>query len=74
MKQIARKNFEVDDKQLSEKLAKTNINPSYFSGGAVQVGFKIILDSHKISHANSEIIILPNFPELPIESDFLRKS
>ena len=43
------------------------INPYYFTDRALQVGFKINLDSHHINHANSKLTIIPNCPEFSIE-------
>ena len=35
----------------------------YFTNKALQVEFNINLDSHHINHANSILVIEPNFPE-----------
>ena len=43
------------------------MNPYSFTNGALQVGFKINLDSRHINQANSMSTIKPNFPELGIE-------
>ena len=39
------------------------INPYYFTNRALQVAFKINLDSHHINHANSKLAITPNYPD-----------
>ena len=39
------------------------INPYYFIDENLKNGFKINLESHNISHANSILIITPKFPE-----------
>ena len=61
MKQRARDNFRLDDKQLNKELAKKMLNPFYFTDRNLQVGFKIDLDSHQINHANSKLTITPNY-------------
>ena len=67
LKQLARNNIKLDDKQLNKELAKKMINPYYFTDRALKVGFKINLDSHHINHANSKLTIIPNYPEFGIE-------
>ena len=67
LKQIARDNIRLDDKQLKKELAKKMLNPYYFTDKNLKVGFKIMLDSHHINHANSKLTITPNFPEFGIE-------
>ena len=63
LKQLARNNIKLDDKQLNKELAKKMMNPYYFTDRNLQVGFKINLDSHHINHANSKLTITPNFKE-----------
>ena len=63
LKQLARDNIRLDDKQLNKDLAEKMLNPYYFTDRNLQVGFKIDLDSHHINHTNSKITITPNFPE-----------
>ena len=43
------------------------INPYYFVNENLKTGFKIKLESHNISHANSILTITTNFPESGIE-------
>ena len=43
------------------------INLYCFTDRALQVGFNFTLGSHHINHANPEIFIKPNYPELGIE-------
>ena len=69
MKQLAREKTKLDDK----KLAKMMINPYYFIDENLKNGFKIILESHNISHANSILTIIPNFPEFCIEFRYINK-
>ena len=39
----------------------------------MKVGFKIILDSHHVNHANSKLTITPNHPEFGIEFRYINK-
>ena len=73
LKQIARDNIKLDDKQLNKELAKKMINPNYFTDRNLRVGFKIKLDSHHINHANSKLTITPDFPEFEIEVRYNNK-
>ena len=73
LKQIARDNIRLDDKQLNKELAKKMINPYYFTDRALKVGFKINLDSRNLHHANSELTIIPNYPEFGIEVRYINK-
>ena len=49
------------------------INPYYFIDKNLKIGFKIGLESHNISHANSILTILPKFPEFGIEFRYINK-
>ena len=51
LKQVARGNGKIDDRQLNKEVAKKMINPYCFTDRALQVGFNINLDSHHINHA-----------------------
>ena len=73
LKQLARDNIRLDDKQLNKELAKKMINPYYFTDRALQVGFKINLDSHNLHHANSKLTIIPHYPEFGIEVRYINK-
>ena len=73
LKQIARNNIKLDDKQLNIELAKKMINPYYFADRKLKVGFKINLDSHNLHHTNSKLTITPNFPEFGIELRYINK-
>ena len=73
LKQIARDNIRLDDKQLNKELAKKMINPYYFTDRALQIGFKINLDSHNLHHANSKLTVIPNYPEFGIEIRYINK-
>ena len=56
-----------------EELAKMMINPYYFIDENLKNGFKINLESHNFSHANSILTITPNFPEFGIEFRYINK-
>ena len=49
------------------------INPYYFIDINLKIGFKIDLESHNISHANSILNITPKFPEYGIEVRYINK-
>ena len=69
LKQLARKKMKLDDKEL----AKIMINPCYFIDKNLKNGFKIILESHNFSHANSILTITPKFPDFGIEFRYSNK-
>ena len=73
LKQTARDNIRLDDKQLNKELAKKMLNPYCFTDRNLQVGFKIDLYSHHINHANSKLTIMPIFPEFGIEVRYINK-
>ena len=73
LKQIARDNIIIDDKQLNKELAKKMVNPYYFTDRNLKVGFKINLDSHNLHHTNSKLTIMPNYPEFGIELRYINK-
>ena len=69
LKQVAREKIKLDDKEL----AIIMIIPYYFIDKNLKIGFKIDLESHNFSHANSILSILPKFPEYGIEFRYLNK-
>ena len=73
LKQLARNNIRLDDKQLNKEFARKMINPYCFTDRNLQVGFKINLDSHHISHYNSKLTIIPYHPEFGIEFRYINK-
>ena len=73
LRQLARDNIRLDDRQLNSELARRMLNPYYFTNRALQVGFKINLDSHHINHANSKVTIIPDYPEFGIEIRYTKK-
>ena len=73
LKQIARDNIRLDDRQLNKKLAKKMINPYYFTDRNLKFAYEIILDSHNLHHTKSKIFITPTFPQFGIEFRFINK-
>ena len=69
LKQLAREKIKLDDKEL----AKIMINPYYFIDKNVKIGFKINLESHNSSHANSILTITPKFEGFGIEFRYINK-
>ena len=67
LKQLARTNFNLDDKQLNKELVRKMINPYYFSDRNLKVAYKINLDSHHINHLNSKVTFTSNFENTDIE-------
>ena len=49
------------------------INPFYFIDETLKIGFKINLESHNITHANSFLNIVPNFSKFGIEFRLFNK-
>ena len=68
-KHLAREKIKLNDREL----AKMIINPYYFIDENLKNGFKIYLESHNISHANSILNITPNFPDFGIEFRYIKK-
>ena len=73
LKQIARDNVKLEDRQLIKELAKKMNNPYFFTDKVVQVGFNITLESHHINHADSKLTIKTNSPEFRIEVRYNNK-
>ena len=69
LKQLAREKIKLDD----EKLAKMMNNPYYFIEENLKNGFKINLESHNFSHANSILTVTPKLPEFGIEYRYINK-
>ena len=69
LKQLAREKIKLDDKEI----AKMMINPYYFNDENLKNGFKINLESHNDSHANSLLTITPNISEFGIEFRYISK-
>ena len=73
LRQLARENIKLDDKQLNKELANKMPNPYYFTDRVLRVGFNIKLDSHHINHAISKLTINSNYPEFGIETRYIIK-
>ena len=73
LKQIARDNIRLDDRQLNRELAKKMINPYYFTDKNLKVALKINLDSHNLHHTNSKLTMTPTFQEFGIDFRFINK-
>ena len=71
LKQLARQNNKMNDKELDKEIAKKKINPYYFIDENLKIAFKINLESHNINHANSLLNIEPNFPDIRIEFRYI---
>ena len=69
LNQLAREKIKLDNKEL----AKMMINPYYFIDENLKNGFKINLESHNISHANSILTITPKIAEFSIEYRYINK-
>ena len=67
LKQLARDNIKLDDKQLNKELAKRMNNPYFFTDRNMVVGFKVNLDTHLINHANSKLSFTAIYPEFRVE-------
>ena len=69
LKQLAREKIKLDDREFS----KIMINPYSFIDKNLKNGFKINLESHNISHANSILIITCKYPEIGTEFRYINK-
>ena len=47
------------------------INPYYFTDRALQVAFNITLESNRINHASSKLIVKPICPQFGIEIRYI---
>ena len=73
LKQIARQNIKLNDKEFEKVLAKKMINPCNFIDENLKIGFKIDLESQNINHANSLLSINPNILDIGIETRYINK-
>ena len=73
LKQLARDNIKLDDKQLNKELAKKMVNLYYFIDRKIKLGFNNNLVSHHINHAISNLIIAPNYHEFGIEVRYINE-
>ena len=49
-------------------------NPKNFTDGNLKMGFKIILESHNINHANSMLSIISTYVDTGFETRYYDKS
>ena len=73
LRQIARDNIRLDDKQLKKEMTRKMINPYYFTDRNLKVGYNTTLESHHINHDKSKLMIKPNYPEFGIEVRYINK-
>ena len=73
LQQLARKNIKLSDKELDKEVVKKMMNPYYFIDENLKNGFKINPESHNITQANSLLNIIPNFPDIGIETRYINK-
>ena len=57
LKELARDNINLNDRELNKEIAKKMLNPYYFKDKDFYNFLKINLDSHHINHLNSKITI-----------------
>ena len=69
LKQLAREKVKMD----AEEVARMMNNPYFFFEENLKIGFKINLESHNNSHANSILTVTPNFPEFGTECRYIKK-
>ena len=55
MKQVAKENIELDDKELNRELAEKKFNPKHSTYRVLKAGFNISLDSHHIKRSNFKL-------------------
>ena len=74
MKQIARENIKIDDKELDEETALKMIDPKNFTDRNLKKkDIKIILESHNIKHASFLLSIIPIFLTFGTETKCINK-
>ena len=73
LKQIARENIKLGNKELDKELAKKLITPYYFTDRNLKIGFKINLDIHNINHANSVLTITLIYTDFGIETRIINR-
>ena len=72
LKQIARENIKINDKELEKELAKKMINPYCFIHENLKIGFKSNIENH-INHAISLLSNVANSPDIGIETRYINK-
>ena len=73
LKQTARDNINIDDKELNKESAKKMIIPCYFTDEILILGVKINLESHNINHANSILSFIAIYTDFRIEERYNNK-
>ena len=73
LKQIARENIKLDDKNLDKGLAEEVNTPYYFTDKTFKIGFKINLGSHNFIHANFFVTVIPICPDFGTETSYNNK-
>ena len=73
LKQIARNNIRLHDKQLNKEIAKSMKYSYCFTDKALQVGSIISLLSDIVNHSISKLTNKPNFPKFGIEPRYVTK-
>ena len=68
LRQIARENIKLIDRDLDEELAKKLIHPYFFTEENLKIGFKNILESHNVNHAISILNITIKYPNFGTET------
>ena len=53
---------------MDKQRVKNLMDPNYFEAENFKIGFKIILGSHNVNHANSLLTIKLKYPEFGIET------
>ena len=71
MKQIARDNIKLNNKESEKELAKKKINPFCFIDKKLKIGSKGNLESHNINHASSVLTITPFYPVPGIDTSYI---
>ena len=73
LQQTAGRKIKLGDNEVDKELAKRMIHPNFFTDDKLKIGFEINLESHNINHANSLLNIIPNFPDIGIETRYINK-
>ena len=74
LKQMARENIKLNDKELDKELATKMNNPYYLIDENLKVGITINLENHNIIHAKSVLSIFPNFPDIGTETRYINET
>ena len=69
---MVRENIKKNDQELDKELAEKMIN-SFFFDEYLKNRSKVYLESHNINHAISVLNIVPNFPDIGIETRYINQ-